>query len=118
MNLLKQENLNENELSAIAEEYPYYPVARFKLLSKFKKNKSNDFEKQALITALFFNNTKWLNRQLYYESGVEDGHHESPFTPGQTNSLVEESVPEQAIENNLASPPRKKHSIKKTAATK
>jgi hypothetical protein len=108
MSLIKPENLNENELSVITEEYPYYPIARFRLLSEFKKNKNNEFEKQALITALFFNNTRWLNRQLYYETEVEISHTETlqindsfPFQHEETNSSSNESVPEQTLENNL-----------------
>jgi hypothetical protein len=62
---IKIEELDEKELLAITRKYPYYPVAQFQLLSKYKQSGNRDFEKQALITALFFNNVNWLNKQLH-----------------------------------------------------
>jgi hypothetical protein len=64
--LIKNEHLNHDELASIAEEYPYYSLAQFWFLSNYKKTGDTNFEKQASVTALFFNNHNWLNRQLYY----------------------------------------------------
>ena len=68
----KTEELNDGGLSAITAEYPYYSVAQFRLLCNYKKNQHQNFEEQALTTALFFTNTKWLNRQLNCQTKIED----------------------------------------------
>jgi hypothetical protein len=109
MSFDKQQNLTGNELSAIAEEFPYYPIARFKLLSHCKKNNDRDFEKHASITALFFSNTNWLNRQLHYQNKIEDHNHQTPeinnsaaIIPEEIHSSIVEDVPHQSMQNNFA----------------
>ncbi|MEO6452736.1 MAG: hypothetical protein ABIN97_01625 [Ginsengibacter sp.] len=68
------ESFNEEELAVIAKEYPYYSPAQFRLLSMYKKNQHKNFDEQASLTALFFNNIKWLNWQLFYHNKLEDNH--------------------------------------------
>src|SRR5436853_1947081 len=94
INSLKEE-LNEEELSLIAEEYPYYPLAQFRLLSAFKKNQHKNFEKQALKTSLFFNSTRWLNKQLSdkTKTDVNDNVREEQ-TENLTAIVSEEPKPE------------------------
>ncbi|MEP6596427.1 MAG: hypothetical protein ABJA71_10805, partial [Ginsengibacter sp.] len=97
----KRALLNEDELTVMAEEYPYYSIAQFRLLSDYKKNKNKNFEKQALLTALFFNNTRWLNGQLCYHAKSEDKYNESveinstAAASEQSDFSIHEIVPEQ-----------------------
>ncbi len=65
INSKNNKNLTQEELIAITEEYPYYSLAHFWLLSNYKKNGHTSFEKEAAVTALFFNNQTWLNWQLH-----------------------------------------------------
>jgi len=55
---------DENQLEILTAKYPWCSVARLSLLQAYKKNKAPQFEEQARKTALFFNNTNWLNWQL------------------------------------------------------
>lgn len=48
-----------------ANEYPYSSLAAFLLLYHYKKTGHQDFEKLAKKTALLFNNSHWLQFQLY-----------------------------------------------------
>ncbi len=64
--LIKYEHLNQDELASIVEEYPYYSLAQFWLLANYKKKGDANFEKQASVTALFFNNHNLLNWQLHH----------------------------------------------------
>jgi hypothetical protein len=66
-----KEGLNGDKLSAITEEYPYFAVAQFKLLSALKKNQNVKFEEQASKTAIFFNNVRWLNKQLHDDNETD-----------------------------------------------
>ena len=100
----KREDLEEDKLSVITEEYPYYSIAQYKLLSAYKKNKNKNFEKQALVTALFFNNTRWLNSQLHYQD-KNDKYNENAEINNfaisafeQSDSTIHETVPEQTVE--------------------
>ena len=49
----------------MAEKYPWCSMAQLSLLQHYKKSNSTHFEKQALKTALFFENSNWLNWQLH-----------------------------------------------------
>ena len=49
----------------LLEKYPWCSVARLSLLQHYKKNNSPLFQEEARKTALFFNNTNWLNWQLH-----------------------------------------------------
>jgi len=63
------------ELEALSEKYPWCSVARLSLLQEYKKNNAEQFEEQAKKTALFFNNSNWLNWQLHLltkETEVEE----------------------------------------------
>jgi len=107
---------NENELSVMTEEYPYYSIAQFKLLSDYKKTQNKNFEKQALVTALFFNNTRWFNRQLHYHTKIENEddqivevnnsteiiseHSEHNIVSQQTAEINEKNLPSTEIANN------------------
>jgi len=73
----KKKELKEDELLLMTEEYPYYSIAQFRLLCGYKKNNNKNFEKQALVTALFFSNTRWLNKQLNYQTKIENEYDEN-----------------------------------------
>lgn len=64
----KYQTLNEEELEAMAGEYPYFSLAQFWLLSNNKKTQNKNLEKQAQKTALFFANSKWLHWQLFHQN--------------------------------------------------
>ena len=69
---------NTAHLENITEKYPWCSVAQLALLQRYKKNDPAQAEKQATKTALFFNNSNWLNWQLHllskeiHESIAED----------------------------------------------
>lgn len=58
-------NKDESQLENIAGKYPWCSVAQLSLLHSYKKNNMPQFDNQASKTALFFNNTNWLNWQLH-----------------------------------------------------
>lgn len=74
MSLIKNENISEDELAAIVQEHPYYSVAQFQLLRSYNKSQHKNFESQASLTALFFNNSRWLNWRLSHQDEIEDDH--------------------------------------------
>lgn len=63
---------DESHPEKIAEQYPWCSLAQLSLLQYYKKNNSARFEKQATKTALYFNNTSWLNWQLHLLSREEE----------------------------------------------
>src|SRR5215204_6071447 len=102
-----KKELTEDELLVIIEKYPYYSIAQFRLLSEYKKNKNKNFDRQALVTALFFTNTRWLNRQLYYQAAVEDKYNENLEVNNsgaagveEQDSLLDEIVQAELVETN------------------
>jgi hypothetical protein len=64
---------SDNELrpEMIGEKYPWCSVAQLSSLVYAKKNNTTQFGEQAAKTALFFNNTNWLNWQLHLLSNFE-----------------------------------------------
>ena len=100
INPVKLEELNEEQLFAVTEEYPYYSVAQFHLLAKYKQIEHTNFEEQALKTALYFNNAGWLNKQLYsqpehennYETGIDISTATGNEVPGTAMNVPEENT--------------------------
>lgn len=68
-------NFNADQLSAIVEQFPYYHLAQFWLLANHSNTHPELVEKQALKTALFFCNHKWLNHQLSNQSKINSEVH-------------------------------------------
>src|SRR5258708_20171068 len=56
-----------------AKEYPYSSLAAFLLLYHYKKTFNPAFEGLAKKTALLFNNSRWLQFQLYDKSFPDSG---------------------------------------------
>jgi len=71
----------------MTEKYPWSSFAQFSLLQHYKKNNSPQFEEQATKTALFFNNSVWLNWQLHLLSKAE------------IEECNPEEIPENAVEH-------------------
>lgn len=59
-------------LENITGKYPWCSVAQLALLQQYKKNNPAQADKQATKTALFFNNSNWLNWQLHLLSKAHD----------------------------------------------
>jgi hypothetical protein len=104
ISFLQRQDLDDGELSLIAEEHPYYSIAQFRLLARYKKNKDKNFDKQALVTVLFFNNTRWLNRQLYYQAEIESKDNENAEINKSEStgfpehaSVIHEVIPEETV---------------------
>ncbi len=68
-------NFNEDQLSAIVEQFPYYHLAQFWLLANHSNSNSEFVEKQAVKTALFFCNHNWLSHQLFTQSKINSEIH-------------------------------------------
>lgn len=60
--LLKQDELH---LADMAKKHPWCSVAQLYLLNNYKNKNSENFEKQAAKTALFFKSQNWLQWQLH-----------------------------------------------------
>ena len=87
-------NKDESELKAFTEKYPWCSIAQLSLLHHYKKNNSLQFEQQATKTALFFNNTNWLNWQLHLlskEPEIEERNLPEPET-ATVPQIVQEDV--------------------------
>ncbi|MEO8111027.1 MAG: hypothetical protein ABI594_13375, partial [Ginsengibacter sp.] len=63
-------SIDTSTLEKNVEVFPYSSYARYLLLTRYKKNGHHDFERAAKKTALYFNNTQWLQFQL---SRLENG---------------------------------------------
>jgi len=65
-------------LEELSQKYPWCSVAQLSLLQHYKKNNAIQFEEQAKRSALFFNNTAWLNWQLHLLSNEKETEENNP----------------------------------------
>ena len=65
------EDISVNDLQKLADENPYFPVARFLLAKKLKAVNNSHFLPEVQKTALYFSNPFWLNYQLADPSEYE-----------------------------------------------
>ena len=93
--LLSEDGLRAKDL---AEKYPWCAVAQLSLLKAFKKNNPDQFDKQAGKTALFFNNTLWLNWQLHLRSGKGEILNVDEREKTTENTVTGEQVLENKVE--------------------
>ena len=87
--LFQKESMDEmtiDELKRHAEAFPYSSIIQFLYTSKLKSQNHLDFPKAVSNTALFFDNTSWLNYQFREEA--EMGNNEKITVP-QTNNDFE-----------------------------
>lgn len=91
---------DETHLIKLTQQHPWCSVAQLYLLSAYKKN-SQQFEQQALKTALFFNNTNWLKWQLHLLSS-EKNKEETEVTTEEIPGANEEKVQDENIKKLLA----------------
>ena len=75
-----------DELKRHAEAFPYSSIIQFLYTSKLKSQNHLDFPKAVSNTALFFDNSSWLNYQLREENKM--GNNEKNIAP-QTNKQFE-----------------------------
>lgn len=79
----------EEQLRVITGEHPYYSVARFHLVSDYKKNNHSDFERQAAVASLFFNNQQWFHWQLSRNNSIEEENESNvAISPPQAESAM------------------------------
>lgn len=104
INSIKNADFKEGELAAIVEEYPYYSPAQFWLLSTYKKDLHKDFDKQAAVTGLFFNNPKWLYWQLFYQNNLAEKPINNVETFSSTESVSDEPESKVIIEEKNEEP--------------
>lgn len=72
--LLGNENIEDisvSDLQKLADENPYFPVARFLLAKKLKAENNPDFLPEVQKTAVYFSNPFWLSYQLTNQSEHE-----------------------------------------------
>jgi hypothetical protein len=83
------------------EEHPESSIARFLLLSHYKKNNNPAFENLAKQTALYFSNPNWLQFQLnQIELGEKDHSRELAIATDSAMTIPEErKASENGIEN-------------------
>jgi hypothetical protein len=87
--LFQKESMDEmtiDELKRHAEAFPYSSIIQFLYTSKLKSQNHLDFPKAVSNTALFFDNSSWLNYQLCKEA--EMGNNKKNPVP-QTNNDFE-----------------------------
>lgn len=91
--LFQKESMDEmtiDELKRHAEAFPYSSIIQFLYTSKLKSQNHPDFPKAVSNTALFFDNSSWLNYQLREEgdvgnfSEIKNNDFEFPLTPYHT----------------------------------
>lgn len=91
--LFQKESMDEmtiDELKCHAEAFPYSSIIQFLYTSKLKSQNHLDFPKAASNTALFFDNSSWLNYQLREEAEMGNfskktsNDFEFPLTPYHT----------------------------------
>jgi hypothetical protein len=103
MSVRTMEDLNEAQLAAVVEDYPYYSVAQFRLLSKYKHTGHKNFDSQGSVVSLFFRNQRWLNWQLdHTDKIVESNDDKADPVPGDaaaspSNTVVAETKNEDPI---------------------
>ena len=90
---------DESQLESIAQKYPWCSLAQLALLHSYKKNNTSLFDKQGNKTALFFNNTNWLNWQLHLLS--EETVPEETVRVEESSMPVQETLPEEIQNENV-----------------
>ena len=96
---------DEQQAEMIAEKYPWCSVAQLSSLLHAKKNNITQLEEQAAKTALFFNNSNWLNWQLHLLSKpkIEESKQEEIAAAGDESVEQKDSEEhESAVENEEA----------------
>ncbi len=88
-------NADEQHAEMIAGKYPWCSVAQFSLLLHAKKNNTTVLEEQAAKTALFFNNSKWLNWQLHLLSNPETENKQEEITIADAESVEQKEFEER-----------------------
>ena len=83
----------------IAEKYPWCSLAQLSSLLHAKKNNTTQFAEQATKTALFFNNTNWLNQQLDLLSKIEVEETKQEEIPAQIDT---DDEPNEKIRQSLS----------------
>lgn len=73
------EDISVNDLQKLADENPYFPVARFLLAKKLKAENNSHFLPEVQKTAVYFSNPFWLHYQLTNESEPEVQFDEKDF---------------------------------------
>ncbi len=97
------EDISVNDLRKLADESPYFPVARFLLAKKLKAENNSNFLPEAQKTAVYFSNPFWLNYQLTNESELEVQSDEKDFINNIQNAqlpaLTESAANEEAVKS-------------------
>lgn len=97
------EDISVNDLRKLADESPYFPVARFLLAKKLKAENNSNFLPEAQKTAVYFSNPFWLNYQLTNESELEMQSDEKDFINNIQNAqfpaLTESAANEEAVKS-------------------
>ncbi|MEO5783056.1 MAG: hypothetical protein ABIQ07_07290 [Ginsengibacter sp.] len=88
---------DEQQAEMIAEKYPWCSVAQLSLLLHAKKNNTTQFEEQAAKTALFFNNSNWLNWQLHLLSKPETENKQKEITASDNEFVEQKEFEEQEV---------------------
>ena len=102
------EDISTDELQKLADEHPYFSVARFLLAKKLKAENNSNFLPEVQKTALYFSNPFWLNYQLTHESEQEIKPDEKEFLSETQNVpllfLTESAENKEPFEHVLGEP--------------
>lgn len=93
--LFQRESMDEitlDELRCHAEEFPYSSVIQFLYTCKLKSQYHLDFPEAVSKTALFFDDSSWLNYQLREEA--EKGNFRQIMYDSQFNNISEDEIVE------------------------
>ena len=100
--LFQKESMDEmtiDELKCHAEAFPYSSIIQFLYTSKLKSQNHLDFPKAVSNTALFFDNSSWLNYQLREE--VEVGNFSTFIYKTQVDNTIETIVVQDNEKNTV-----------------
>ena len=89
--LFQRESMDEitlDELKGHAEEFPYSSIIQFLYTCKLKSQYHLDFPEAVSKTALFFDDSSWLNYQLREEA--EKGNFRKILYDSQYNNISED----------------------------
>ena len=95
-------------LEKFVEDYPYNALAQFYLLRDYQKNKNPKAEQQALKTALYFNNTNWLEYQLR----VPEDDNSNTTTTVSSTSEHQVQLPEEYNKGTISTSSTLEHQLR------
>lgn len=85
------QDVSEQDLRQFTKDYPYSTIGQFLLAEKWRNTDKEDYQEQALKTALYFHNPTWLFWQLQDHQSAVETITAVPAAPVQQIPVVEQT---------------------------